>query len=107
MDASVETAIIAFEDHTMQQIDTAQLKNRLNFYLNKVRSGEELIVRDRRKPIARIVPLIIPEDEDEETAQLIAEGIARPAQAELPESFWMMPRPRVRGNAALEALLAE
>ena len=91
----------------MQQVNIAELKNRLSYYLDKVRNGEELLVRDRKKPIARIVPLTNGEDEDSEVLELIAAGIVRPAQAELPASFWKMPRPRVRGNAALEAILAE
>jgi prevent-host-death family protein len=91
----------------MQQVNIAELKNRLSYYLDKVRGGEELIVRDRQKPIARIVPLTNREDEDSELLELVAAGIIKLPEAELPNSFWKMPRPRVSGNKALEAILAE
>ena len=91
----------------MHQVNIAELKNRLSYYLDKVRDGEELIVRDRQKPIARIVPIANGEDEDSEVLELIAAGILRPAQGELPASFWKMPRPRVDHNTALAAILAD
>ncbi len=41
----------------MTSVQIADLKNNLSAYLRKVRSGEELIVCDRKSPIAKIVPL--------------------------------------------------
>ena len=91
----------------MQQVNIAELKNRLSYYLDKVRNGEELLVRNRQKAIARIVPLANGEDEDSEILELAAAGIIRLPEAELPASFWKMPRPRVSRKAALAAVLAD
>lgn len=91
----------------MHQVNIAELKNRLSYYLDKVRNGEELIVRDRQKPIARIVPFTNGEDEDAELLELVAAGRIKLPEAELPESFWKMPRPRVSHEAALAAILAD
>jgi prevent-host-death family protein len=91
----------------MHQVNIAELKNRLSYYLDKVRGGEELIVRDRQKPIARIVPLTNLEDEDSELLELVAAGIIKLPEGELPDSFWKMPRPRVDQATALAAILAD
>ena len=91
----------------MQQVSIAELKYRLSHYLKKVRAGEEILVRDRQRPVARIVPIPFNGDGDAEELELAAAGIIRLPEEELPASFWKMPRPRVKGNKALEAILAE
>jgi prevent-host-death family protein len=40
----------------MRSTNIADLRNRLTQYLREVRAGEEIIVRDRNRPIAKIVP---------------------------------------------------
>lgn len=40
----------------MRSVNIGALKNQLSAYLQYVRRGEEVIVRDRDKPVARIVP---------------------------------------------------
>ena len=41
----------------MQTVNIAELKNNLSAYLERVRHGEEVIVKDRNRPIARLMPL--------------------------------------------------
>ena len=41
----------------MRQVKIAELKNRLSEHLRAVENGAEVIVMDRNRPIARIVPL--------------------------------------------------
>ena len=43
-------------DVIMQRVQIAELKARLSKYLTQVRTGETVIVCDRRTPIARLVP---------------------------------------------------
>lgn len=38
----------------MKAVNVAELKNRLSSYLQLVRDGEEIIVKDRNEPVARI-----------------------------------------------------
>jgi prevent-host-death family protein len=78
----------------MRVVNIADLKNNLSKYLNEVRQGEELLVKDRKKPIARIVPLETI-DEEAELSELIAEGLVIPPRkpGKLPESFWKEPLP--------------
>lgn len=41
----------------MRQVRIAELKNRLSEHLRAVENGTEVLVMDRNRPIARIVPL--------------------------------------------------
>lgn len=87
----------------MRSVNIAELKNHLSTYLDRVREGEEIIVRDRRKPIAKIVPLASDDWAAEEQA-LIASGLMRPAERSLTDAFWKLPLPRV--SSARRAMAA-
>jgi len=63
----------------MASVQIAELKNNLSAYLRKVRTGEEVIICDRKSPIAKIVPLS-PVDFDLEEQELIAQGLMLPAK---------------------------
>lgn len=63
----------------MLTVNVAELKNRLSAHLLRVRSGEELLIRDRNLPIAKIVPLRRDEMDVDEMS-LVASG-----QMTLPE----------------------
>lgn len=79
----------------MKSVNIADLKNHLSVYLNDVKAGEEILVRDRNKPVARIVPLARSSDEDEELLALASQGKLRLGEGHVEESFWQMPAPRV------------
>ncbi|MFH0800142.1 MAG: hypothetical protein V2A66_08195 [Pseudomonadota bacterium] len=40
----------------MTHVKTAEFKSRLSHYLSLIRGGDELIITDRKTPIARVVP---------------------------------------------------
>lgn len=42
--------------HMQTEVKIAELKGKLSEYLRSVREGNELIIKDRETPIARIVP---------------------------------------------------
>jgi prevent-host-death family protein len=56
-------------------VSIAQLKNGLSGYLQRVRSGEAILIRDRNLPIARLEPLA--GDISAEEADLAAAGLLR------------------------------
>lgn len=91
----------------MKSVNIAELKNSLSSYLNKVKAGEEILVRDRNQPVARIVPLARSTDEDEELRTLAAQGKLRLGEGQLDESFWEMPAPRVSATALRRAIEQE
>lgn len=91
----------------MHTVNIADLKNNLSAYLARVRAGEELLVKDRHRPIARLVPLIASDDLDAEEVEMAANGLLRLPEEELPESFWKMPAPEVSLADAVGAVVAE
>jgi prevent-host-death family protein len=86
----------------MRSANIAELRNRLTQYLREVRAGEEIVVRDRQRAIAKIVPLTV--DDDAEDAQLVAAGLMRKAQRPLPAAFWRARRAAVTMRAAAGAV---
>ena len=80
----------------MRAVNIADLKNNLSRYLNEVRGGAEVLVKDRNKPIARIVPLMAEDDDDAGLMALIAAGKARHPRSDdpLPKAFWSGPLPK-------------
>ncbi len=40
----------------MRSVNIAELKNRLSRYLTFAKGGEEIIIRDRNLPVAKLVP---------------------------------------------------
>ena len=92
----------------MRSVNVAALKNRLSHYLREVRRGEEILIRDRNVPIARIVPLSATEtDADAELMELAALGLVRLPERPWPGSFFSMPGPRISVKEAVAAVLAE
>lgn len=92
----------------MKTAAVSKLKASLSEYLLKVKAGEEVIVTDRGKPIARIVPL----ERDKATVPsnlltLEKAGLARIGSGKLPEGFWAMQRPKDRKGLALGSLLKD
>jgi prevent-host-death family protein len=47
----------------MNIVNAAILKERLSYYLNLVKSGEEVVVTSHRHPVARILPVTAPQAE--------------------------------------------
>jgi len=90
----------------MRSTNIADLRNHLTRYLREVRSGEEIVVLDRRRPIAKIVPLAIDSDDAEEAA-LLADGLMRKGTGVIPASFWRARRSSLAQRAAVEALRAD
>jgi prevent-host-death family protein len=89
----------------MRSANIAQLRDRLTQYLREVRAGEEIIVRDRQRPIAKIVPLTI--DDEADDAALVAAGLIRKAHQTLAASFWRTRRPSMTARAAAAAVSAD
>ena len=80
----------------MKSVNIAELKNRLSLYLKEVKAGEEILVRDRERPVARIVPLTHALDQDDELLVLAARGKIRLGEGVIDDSFWGLPAPRVK-----------
>jgi len=92
----------------MKTTAISRLKTSLSEYLLKVKAGEEVIVTDRGKPVARIVPLERGEIEiSPHLLTLERAGLIRIGKGALPGGFWNMPRPKDKKGLALAKLLQE
>jgi prevent-host-death family protein len=93
----------------MRTVNIGTLRNKLSAYLQYARNGEEIVVKDRNKPVARILPFTLPlppeGDREAERAYLIATGqMSEPKEKMDWEAFWALPRPTVSDEAMKEAL---
>jgi prevent-host-death family protein len=96
----------------LESAGVADLKARLSEYLARVKSGEEVLVTERGKPVARLVPVVMETvaNDEAETARLIAmekEGLVRLGSGRLPEGFFEKERPKDPGGSLVEAVLEE
>lgn len=91
----------------MRTVNIADLKNNLSAHLERVRAGEEILVKDRNRPIAKLVPLPPGDDLHAEELELAAAGLLRLPTSSLPETYWQMPAPRVPLADAVAAVTLE
>jgi prevent-host-death family protein len=83
----------------------AKLKAALSEYLARVKAGEEVIVTERGRPIAKIVP--VSHDAATQLAELARAGLVRIGSGRLPRGFWRLPKPATTRGAGVKALLDE
>lgn len=91
----------------MKRVPIAQLKARLSAHLKAVMAGEEIIVTDRGRPVARLAPITGEAGADARLDELIRAGIIRAPIRSLPDDFWSWPRPADPAGRGLAALLEE
>jgi prevent-host-death family protein len=91
----------------MRSVNVAELKNQLSKYLTFARGGEEVVIRDRNLPVAKLVPLSA-EGADEQELVLVAAGRMRLPKVKLDvKRLFKIPTGTVAGNKAIQAVLAD
>lgn len=87
----------------------SKLKASLSAYLDLVKSGEQIIVTDRGKPIARVIPFGAGVgDEALDMSSLVREGVLRPGDGRTPQDLLAAyPIGEVSHSNVVEALLEE
>ena len=91
----------------METVNIAELKSNLSAYLEQVRNGAEFIVKDRNRPIARMMPLTAGEDLDAEEEALVAAGLMRLPLQTKSNNFFELPAPEVSLDHIRAAIRAE
>jgi len=99
--------MVTKKEKVMKTAAVSELKARLSEYLNQVKAGMEVLITDRGKPVARLVPLSRPKDLKESLVRMEKEGLIRIGSGKLPKNFWRMSRPDDSNGMVLKALLAE
>ena len=77
----------------MEPVPVTDMKNRLSHYLRLVRAGARLTIVDRGRPIAVLAPIT---GVDDDIGELVAAGVAAPAEARLSKGFLTKPLPKSR-----------
>jgi prevent-host-death family protein len=89
----------------MKPVNIADLKNNLSLYLKKVQNGEEIIVKDRHVPVAKIIPWH--KEQEQDLSDLASSGMIRLGSGEIDDSFWQIDAPRVSKQVLEEIIEAE
>jgi prevent-host-death family protein len=63
----------------MKPLSVSELKSHLSEHLREVRAGAEVVVTERGRPIARIVPFTRGSSAGDSLLPLVAAGLVRPA----------------------------
>ncbi len=90
----------------MQSVNAAELKSQLAHYLQQAQQGNEIVIKERNRIIARLVPPEPTADFDEELLALAAQGKAKlPEQPMTAEDLARelkrkLPRLKVKGKEA-------
>lgn len=92
----------------MKSAAVSKLKASLSEYLARVKAGEEVIVTERGKPIAKLVPLRrdqagIPPH----LIEMARAGLIKLGSGKFPKGFWKMPHPADPTGAGVKAVLEE
>ena len=91
----------------MRRAGISELKARLSEYLDRVKAGEEVLVTERGRVIARISPVEGAERDESRLAQLVRRGLVRPPRRTEPIDFSRFDRPADPEGLALRAILEE
>ena len=91
----------------MRSVNVAELKNRLSKYLTFAKGGEEIVIRDRNLPVAKLVPFSADEASDQELLLVGAGKMRLPKRPLLISSLLKIRTGRVTSSAAIQALLDE
>ncbi len=92
----------------MKVAKVSELKASLSKYLARVKAGEEVVVTERGKPVAKLVP--IPREEDPEMARMRdmeRRGLVTMGTGHIPDEFWELPIPDDPDDSVLKGLLEE
>jgi prevent-host-death family protein len=69
----------------MRTVNISDLKAQLSAHIQLVRDGEEVLVCDRNKPVARIVPCPL-QGQSEQEQRLVSRGALTPPRKKRPAS---------------------
>jgi prevent-host-death family protein len=89
----------------MRSVNVAELRNSLSKYLTFAKSGEEIIIRDRNLPVAKLVPFVSDEAGEEELLLVAAGKLRLPKNAIKLEKLLKIPTGKVAGSAAVQAII--
>jgi len=100
-------AIIAMKRGSMRSVNVAELKNRLSKYLTFVKAGQEVVIRDRNLPVAKIIPFTTADANDQELLLVAAGRLRLPSVRLNIKELLKIRTGTVSGNKAIRAVQAD
>lgn len=91
----------------MLVLSVSELKAQLSEHLRHVRQGEVVIITDRGRPVARLVPIEATDRWEDDLRAVLEAGQLRPGTGSLPEDLWTAELPPDPGAAVRQAVQAE
>jgi prevent-host-death family protein len=89
----------------MRSVNIAELKNHLSKYLTFAKSGEEIVIRDRNLPVAKLTPFSSDAAGDEELLLVAAGKMRIPKTSLKVDELLKIPTGRVESSEGIRALL--
>lgn len=91
----------------MKTASVSKLKASLSEYLRQVKAGEEVLVTERGRPIAKLAPAVNQQTFPEHLVEMEKQGLIRLGSGKLPKGFWNLPRPNDPKGLTVKAVLQE
>jgi prevent-host-death family protein len=91
----------------MKTATVSKLKASLSEYLRRVKAGEEVVVTERGRTIARLVPAGRSDALSDHLVEMERQGLLRSGSGKLPKAFWKLPRPKDPKGLVVAAVLRE
>lgn len=91
----------------MKRASVAELKSRLSEFLAAVKRGEDVIVTERGRPVARLTGLAGRASLDARMSELVRAGLATPPKRRLPREFLQQAAPADPEGKLLDALRSD
>jgi prevent-host-death family protein len=91
----------------MKTATVSKLKASLSEYLRSVKAGEDVIVTERGRPIAKLTPVADSDMLPDHLVEMEKQGFIKIGSGKLPKGFWDLPRPKDPKGLILKAALRE
>jgi prevent-host-death family protein len=85
----------------------SKLKASLSEYLRRVKAGEEVLVTEHGRPIAKLTPVVTSLTLPEHLVEMEKRGLIKVGSGKLPKGFWDLPRPKDPKGLIVKAVLQE
>jgi prevent-host-death family protein len=91
----------------MKTTTVSKLKASLSEYLRSVKAGEEILVTERGRPIAKLTPVVSSDVLRDDLVEMEKQGFIKIGSGKLPKGFWDLPRPKDPKGLVLKTALRE
>ena len=91
----------------MKTATVSKLNASLSEYLRSGKAGEEVLVTERGRPIAKITPAASSNSLSDHLVEMEKQGLIKRGSGKLPKDFWDLPRPKDPKGLVVKAVLRD